>query len=291
MKRLWLVCVVLVSIVASVGAQEVTLDERGYFAYVPSSYTGEALPLVITLHGYGDAGDSFARTTDWVNTAEEYGFVVAFLNGYMHQWNDGRPGDHNEDDTAAILDLIEALSQEIILNHQRIYLVGFSNGASMTFRAACEAPGTFAGIAAVNGPMVTTQTCSYHAQTSVMVIHGTSDNIVPFDGGKGLYSAPQTVTYWADLDQCTDEDVPAFDPDFTSITLQFYDECAGGHLVMLYAIRGLGHIWPGANQHITNRPLPRQLDANFLIWGFFEIAYQSQQAAQSQQQISQSSPE
>jgi polyhydroxybutyrate depolymerase len=171
------------------------------------------------------------------------------------------------------------LGEEVNINHDRIYLIGFSNGASMIYRALCESPDTFSGIAAVGGSMFIEQDCPDEVHASVLIMHGTGDTLVPFDGSDDGYSAPETVTFWAKANECEDEDVQPFDPDFYGIAHQFFNDCAGGNLVMLYAISGLGHTWPGANQRLTGRIVPRQIDANFIIWGFFEISYLSQQAA------------
>jgi polyhydroxybutyrate depolymerase len=276
MLRILTLAILLIMAAGTVQAQ-VSLEERGYLVYIPSTYDGQEMPLVIALHGYGDTANAFAQGTGWAETAEEYGFVVGFLNGYQREWNSSPGGNHNEDDTAAILEFIEFIADEVHINRDRIYLVGFSNGAAMAYRAACEAPDTFAAIVAVSGLMWREQDCPTEAQTSVLVIHGTSDRVVPFAGNRNNLSALEAVEDWAYFNNCTDSVVHEFDETYTGLQIQFYHECDGGQMVMLYAIPGLGHTWPGANQRARGRPIPNELNANFIIWGFFEISYAAQQ--------------
>ena len=273
--------VLMALFVFSTANAQTSLEERGYAVYIPSRYDESPLPLVIALHGFGESAQDFALGTGLAETAEERGFVVAFPNGYLLQWNDGSRGDHEEDDTAILLELIEVIAEKVSIDRERIYLVGFSNGASMTFRAFCEAPDVFAAIAAIGGPMRRSQECPEGAQTSVFVLHGTADQTVPFYGGNGRYSAPETVIKWAETNHCTDEDVPLFDPTFDTATFpQFYNECENGTIVVLYAISGMGHTWPGSTSRLRGEPIPREFDANFLVWGFFELAYEAHQAIQ-----------
>lgn len=259
-----------------------SLKDRDYGVYVPSNYRPDnTVPLVIALHGYGDNWQNFSRASGLVQGSEQFGYIVAFPNGYLNQWNDGSIGDHYEDDVAVLLELIEVLTARYNIDRERIYLVGFSNGGSMTFRAACEAPAVFAGIASIGGTMRKAQQCKEAAALPVLLIHGTGDEVVPFMGGNGHYSVPQTAHFWTELNQCDTSNIPEFDPGrFRShVAAYYYQDCADGNQVLMYVIENYPHTWPGAMAYINKQIPDTRVDSALIIWGFFQRAYEAKQAA------------
>jgi polyhydroxybutyrate depolymerase len=262
-----------------------TLEERGYGIYIPSGYDGsEDLPLVLALHGFGDEWHNFSRASGWMTIAEEYNFIVAFPNGYLRQWNDGGRGDHYEDDVWMLQVMIERVAQDYRINRERIYLAGFSNGGTMVYKVACEAPTVFAAIASVGGTMRYNQDCPATAQLSVMIIHGTGDAVVPFTGGDGRYSAPESARFWTFQNNCETEGIPYYDSSHfvNRIASYDYENCDGGHQVKFYVIEDFPHSWPGALEYNYGVAPHPTMDAPRLIWEFFEASYLSEQAASAE---------
>lgn len=262
---------------------QTSLAERGYGVYAPSYLTAdsEAMPLVIVLHGYGDTAQNLAPLTGFLPLAEAEGFIVAFPNGYLRQWNDGGQGRHYEDDVAILLELIDLLASNVPIDRERIYLVGFSNGGTMVYRAHCEQPEVFAGIAAISGTMRMDQPCPARAYTNVAIIHGTGDETVPFLGSapNRRHGVIETSRIWSRRNECTD-DLPDFEYPFSTRTAQqHYQTCAEGTQVLLYAIKDLPHTWAGAiERHYTGGHVEPEIDATRIVWNFFEEAYAAQQA-------------
>src|SRR5262249_32037541 len=57
---------------------------RTYTAYTPASFVPHVGALVIALHGAGDNGLSFERTSGLSATADQGGFVVAYPDGLFN---------------------------------------------------------------------------------------------------------------------------------------------------------------------------------------------------------------
>lgn len=278
--RLCLLFLVSCGLIAPTLAQT-SLEERGYGTIIPPVAQTRPVPLLIVLHGFGDDYQNFAPATGLIDLALEQGFVVAFPNGYLHQWNDGSLGDHYEDDIAILQELIEVVASQAQIDRERIYLAGFSNGATMVYRVACETEGIFAGYAAIGGTMRRRQECPSTVRASMLVLHGVADAVVPFDGGEDRYSVPDTVQRWVRQNHCETANVPAFDRNrfVRGLAIYYYDNCEEGEQVMLYAMRDVGHQWPSSQYYVAGaRNIPQGYDTARIIWGFFDLSYASQQA-------------
>lgn len=291
MRLLRLILMIVVfcfSSLAFAQTEGASLDERGYGVYVPRSYDANGeddVPLVIGLHGFGDTWQNFYPATGLAGRAEEEGFIFAFPQAYLNEWNDGSIGRHEEDDVQLLRDLVERIDRDFRINRDRIYLVGFSNGGTMVYRAACEAPDLFAGIVAVGGTMRSAQADECEGvQIPVLVIHGTGDEVVPFDGNIYRYAVRSGVAFWARRNECDIDSVPAYSEALfeNGYRTYFFSDCPDGNLVMLHALQDVGHIWPGFAAYVRGlTPEPPHTDTARLIWGFFDLTYQARLDAEA----------
>lgn len=250
--------------------------ERSYRLYIPpANTTGEDLPLVFNLHGFGSnaAQQEFYSGMDAV--ADTAGFFVCYPNGRSNAWNVGWDFGSTADDVGFISALIDELSANYNIDAQRVYSCGMSNGGFMSYRLACELNGRIAAIASVTGSIVPSYfgTCSPGRAVPVMEIHGTEDDVVPYEGQAGLSVHIDTlVNFWAVNNACNlaplAENLPDADPqDGSTITRFDYNDCEGGHQVSLLRIIGGGHTWPGSILSLgsTNQ----DINASVEIWRFF----------------------
>ena len=269
-----------------VGQSTQTVDSgestRTFHLYRPQGLTGAA-PLVVMLHGGYGNGAQAERSYHWDAEADNGHFLVAYPDGLNRAWNAGTccgvPQQRNVDDVGFITAMVAAIGQGIAIDPARIYVTGMSNGAMMALRLGCQTD-TFAAIAPVAGTLLTD--CSRAQPTSVLQIHGTADDRVPYDGGPGKAatadgtprvdgpSVPSVNATWRSIDACAPPTSNAAG-DVTTETAG----CANGRTVELISVAGAGHQWPGgtrspAVEKLAGLPPPSTaLDATDTIWQFF----------------------
>ncbi len=169
------------------------------------------------------------------------------------------------------------------IDSHRIYATGISNGAMFTYRLACDLPGVIAAIAPVAGalPAQLAENCPRALPVAVIALQGTADRLMPYGGGgvarrRGrVLPAEQSVGFWANVAGCAAEPVITAEPDRvadgTRVRREAYPGCRDGRDVVLYAIVGGGHTWPGgppAGRSVGR--VSRELDATRTIWDFFQ---------------------
>jgi polyhydroxybutyrate depolymerase len=192
--------------------------ERAYRTYVPRGLPKGA-PLVVVMHGAGENGARVRVETGYGfdRLADQHGFAVVYPNAYEGFWNVGTVvGAVDVDDVGFLTALVDRLIGEIGVDPKRVFAVGTSRGGFMAFRLALEAPTRFRAVAAVsaNVPVAENFTCkpTRNGTSSVLIMNGTKDPLVPFDGGSvsvyGLFyklgkvrSSRDSAQYFADLNR------------------------------------------------------------------------------------------
>jgi polyhydroxybutyrate depolymerase len=121
---------------------------------------------------------------------------------------------------------------------------------------------------------------------SVLMINGTDDPIVPWDGGTVTYDdqelgrvlpVERTLSFWMRHNGCADVDVSMmrdFSPnDGTRIERHKAIGCADGTKVELFKVQGGGHTWPSGWQYLPESmvgPVSSDIDASVAAWRFLE---------------------
>lgn len=278
----------------STGSLQIDGLTRTYVTHVPPSYDGaNPTPLVLVFHGGGGSAKKMINLTDFNSLSDEEGFIVVYPEGVENHWNDGRVLQeyraHREpiDDVTFVSTLIDHLSQQYNIDETRIYAAGISNGAMMSCRLACELSEKIAAVAMVAGAMPEefSEYCSPSKPISVAIINGTEDPLVLWEGGEiqagvrdlgSTLSVPDTVMYWVTHNNCSTEPVVTWLPDIyddgTRVRKEVYNHGKEGTEVILYAIEGGGHTWPGGPQYASERIISRtcyDINATEVIWQFF----------------------
>jgi polyhydroxybutyrate depolymerase len=295
------------------GHQRLTIEhgglQRSAVLYHPkTSDVSAALPLVLMLHGMGGTAAYAVRETGWSDKATKEGFVVAYADASRpdatraanfrknpQAWNDGsgrfHAGPQRVDDSGFVRALIGRISATHRIDARRVYVTGFSNGASMTFKLGHELADVVAAIAPVSG-------ASWHNPPqparglSLLYITGMADPLNPIEGGfpklanagqeQGGRAKPavqEMILQWAEALKCQTGGLADTTGDTTADTTRHgvrtrrYTGCRDGGELMFVTVEGMGHVWAGGDAQLpvflvgkaTNK-----LNATDLIWDFFQ---------------------
>jgi polyhydroxybutyrate depolymerase len=248
---------------------------RSYRLRLPSGHqTSAPTPLVFNLHGYTSNGSQQEIYSGMNVVADSAKFAVCYPNGVATSWNVGWSFGSQADDVGFISALIEDLVSRYGFDRSRIYACGMSNGGFMSFRLACELSGKIAAVASVTGSVVPgrLQTCNPGKAVPAMAIHGTADDVVPYNGGPINLPIETVVNFWTDLNGCNQDatvfDFPNVNTSDNSTAIKYtYDQCDEESEVVFIKVIGGGHTWPGSliNNGVTNR----DFNASAEIWRFF----------------------
>ncbi|NKZ06647.1 alpha/beta hydrolase family esterase [Actinomadura latina] len=171
-----------------------TFGHREFLLHVPAKVSdgkwedgkpADPPALVIALHGGLANMGQMQDLTGFDKLSDEHGFLAAYPDGFMTTWNAGdccgAAKIGNIDDVGFLTKLIDTMTGAGLADPKRVYVTGFSNGAGMAYKMACEKPGKVAAIGVVEGALVTP--CDPDRPVSAMIFHGTADRNVPFNGG------------------------------------------------------------------------------------------------------------
>jgi len=128
-----------------------------YKLYAPAG-AGEAMPLVVMLHGCTQSPDDFALGAGMNALADEFGLIVAYpaqsQAANAHKcWNWFRPGDQRRDRGEPAL--IAAVTREIIaergIDPARVYIAGLSAGGAAAAVMGDAYPDLYAAVGIHSG--------------------------------------------------------------------------------------------------------------------------------------------
>lgn len=267
---------------------------RSSLLSVPAGAPGP-FPLVIMLHGAGDTAAGAIKQTGWVEKAGREGFIAVFPEasrpdqesapGFGRNpqiWNDGsgwtHAGKRDIDDIGFLRALIQKLCRERDVDGKKIFVAGFSNGASMAFRAGTELSDIVAAAAAVAGHFwLNNPRLEY--PVPLIYIAGTEDPLNPFNGGEikvpwALISKPpveEALMKWVRLLEAPESGKVFLDSD--GVKAAAYGPGRNGSEMLFYTVKGMGHVWPGGISLMSEKvagKMSDRINATDLIWDFFE---------------------
>lgn len=247
--------------------------ERSARLVVPAGYDStKKTPLIMVFHGYTETAEQIEKISQMTPAAAKQGVLVVYPTGISTSWNAGSccgsGSSSNRPDVKFVGDLLDSLQQQLCIDEKRVYAAGFSNGGMLSNRLACELSDRIAAIGPVAGPLAI-DPCEPKRPMPVIAFHGTSDFIVPYNGGglSGAKSAPATFDFWAKNANCTDAPAKVYENGDSSCVQ--HTQCAAGAIVELCTVQSGGHQWPGGTSAGPAGKLTQDIDASEEMVKFF----------------------
>ena len=270
----------------SLALQSLTVDgvERQWQILVPESYReDEPAPLVLEFHGTGATPESQMKLSGFPALAEEQGFLlVAPVAKYPRAqderltWNVDLHDDA-VDDVAFVTALLDHVIDEYAVDPARIYAAGFSGGARMSSRLACDLSGRIAAISTVAG-LRYPEDCQPSRPVPVIAFHARRDVINHYEHQSNSpdywrMGVEEALTGWMWNNGCNSE--PEVERLNATDTRFGYTGCRQGADVVFYRSEVANHTWPGTPlaagiREQWGEESVSDVPATALSWAFFE---------------------
>jgi poly(hydroxyalkanoate) depolymerase family esterase len=247
---------------------------RAYKLYIPSAYHGQALPLIVMLHGCKQNPDDFAAGTGMNRIAEENNCFVVYPaqagtanSSGCWNWFQGNDQVRDQGEPSIIADLTRDIVRTHHIDASRVYVAGLSAGGAMAailgaaypdlfaaagihsglpVGAAHDMPSAFAamknGTGSARSQFGSARTAPNGQGIPVIVFHGDCDTTVHPRNGQQVLAQCSRSTVHGKADS-TRASVPQ-GRHYTKTTQQ---DRAGKVVAEYWDIHGAGHAWSGGS--------------------------------------------
>ena len=257
---------------------------REYIEYVPESYNAsQPTAILFMLHGLRDSMQNKIELSGMLPFIDQQGWIIVvpqaleaevqmlgqtFSLGGM--WNAGMvvsvmgltiAPNENVDDCGFLMALLDTMKVRYNIHPDSVFFSGISMGGFMAQRIAIDHSDKVSAIVSVSGTIATAISNRMpETNVDVMHIHGTSDDVVTYDGANfsldpfgsfniGL-SAEQTVEYWRSFNGCieTPRSCVYNDTKDDGFTFERYDYSGGNARVAFIKVINGEHDWYASSE-------------------------------------------
>ena len=240
---------------------------RTYKLFVPSDYRGQALPLVVMLHGCSQDPDDFAAGTRMNELAEASAFLVAYPRqpqsanaGKCWNWFNASDQRRGGGEPALIAGIALQVIEEFSVDRRRVYVAGLSAGGAAAANMAATYPDVFAAVgvhsglacgaaadmqsafAAMSGHGVSAAAAAGRQPTlPTIVFHGDADRTVnPVNSDRIIAQARPHATLTKKTGHGTA-------PGGLAYTRTILTDESGREPLEQWVVHGMGHAWSGGS--------------------------------------------
>jgi len=258
---------------------------RSYKLYVPGSHKGQAMPLVVMLHGCTQSPDDFAAGTRMNELAEEQGFLVAYPAQAKRAnaskcWNWFNVADQQRDrgEPSLIAGITREIMDRFAVDPSRVYVAGLSAGGAAaaimgaTYPDLYAAVGVHSGLACGAARDVASAFAAMRQGGTpnggagrvvpTIVFHGDRDTTVhPVNGDHVIAQSKADANLRASVES-------GRSPGGVSYTRTVQSDGDGRPVLEQWVLHGTGHAWSGGSSAGTYTD-PRGPDASREMLRFF----------------------
>ena len=242
---------------------------RNYKLYVPSTYTGQAMPLLVMLHGCTQNPDDFAAGTQMNQVAEEMGCFVAYPEqtaGANHSkcwnWFNAIDQQHGQGEPSIIAGIAQQIIDEYPVNERQVYVAGLSAGGAMAVIVGTLYPELFAAVGVHSGlPFASAQdlpsalSAMKRGASSSRKAGNGSQPIIVFHGDSDTTVNPRNGEQVIEQSLHSHKGSPSIQsgsvPNGHRYTQTTHTKADGTPLGEHWVVHGAGHAWSGGSSHGT----------------------------------------
>lgn len=259
--------------------------QRRFRLYTPSRYTGQALPLVVMLHGCQQTPEDFAIGTQMNEVAEELGLFVAYPEqtasaNQSRCWNWFMPADQARGggEPDLIAGITRQVMEDVEIDPARVYIAGLSAGGAAAAIMGAAYPDLYAAVCVHSGlacGAARDMASAFSAMQGgasplgvlkhplpIIVFHGDRDHTVNRVNGDQIIAQSMGTARYADsVTQGRSAGGVAY-------TRTVHGDHADQPTLEHWVLHGVGHAWSGGNP-AGSFTEPRGPDASREMMRFF----------------------